>query len=148
MGTTTSRKDIKAFPIILLHFKQIIRFSLSSLSVSISVNSSIYCFIDDVSSGINSCVKSCHNDSLSESYRKVYNLPCNTSYSSQDSLIFSEIKILSLNAGGLKKRLTYTHLNWEETDISYDIVCIQETNFDPYDLLDVLGFKNLPLDDS
>ena len=102
---------MKAFPIILLHFKQIIRFSSSSLSVSISVNSSIYCFIDDVSSGINSCVKSCHNDSLSENYRTVYNLPCYTSDRSQDSVIFSEIEIPSLNVGGLKKRLTYTHLN-------------------------------------
>ena len=101
---------MKAFPISLLHFKQIIRFSSSSLSVSTSVNSSIYCFIDDVSSRINWRVKSCQNDSLSESYRTVYNLPCNTSDSSQDSVIFSEIKIPSFNAGGLKKK-TNLHTN-------------------------------------
>ena len=51
--------------------------------------------------------------------------------------------ILSLNAGGLRKRLNTPE--WEETTSSYDIVCIQETHFDAYDSLDSLGFKCLPL---
>ena len=51
--------------------------------------------------------------------------------------------ILSLNAGGLRKRLNTPE--WEETISSYNIVCIQETHFDAYDSLDILGFKCLPL---
>ena len=51
--------------------------------------------------------------------------------------------ILSLNAGGLRKRLNTPE--WEETISSYDIVCIQETHFDAFDSLDIPGFKCLPL---
>ena len=58
-------------------------------------------------------------------------------------MIYSEIMILSLNAGGLRKRLNTPE--WEETISSYDIVCIQETHFDAFDSLDIPGFKCLPL---
>ena len=57
-------------------------------------------------------------------------------------MIYSEIMILSLNAGGLRKRLNTPE--WEETISSYDIVCIQETHFDAFDSLDIPGFKCLP----
>ena len=62
---------------------------------------------------------------------------------SQDTVKYPEIIILSLNTGGLRSKVH--NPEFEETIYNYDIVCIQETQFDSFDLLDVLGFKCLPL---
>ena len=122
--------------------KQILRFNSNCLSVNLSVNSSVYCSSQDISCFSNSGFDSSQTDSLSES-TVLYHSPSNLSCSSQDTVIYSEIMILSLNAGGLRKRLNTPE--WEETISSYDIVCIQETHFDVYDSLDILGFKCSPL---
>ena len=67
----------------------------------------------------------------------------NISLDSQDTIKYSEIKILSLNTGGLRSKVH--NPEFEETIYNYDIVCIRETRFDSFDSLDMLGFKCLPL---
>ena len=91
-----------------------------------------------------------HNDnsenlSLNNSETLIYNdsdLLSNSSQTSQNTVKYSELKILSLNAGGLRSKIH--NPEFEETIQNYDIVCIQETRFDLFDTIDVSGFKCLP----
>ena len=112
------------------------------MPVNLSVSSSVYNSSEDVSSLNYSGVNSSHNNSINDTTLN-YDNSNDLSYDSQDTVIYSEIKILSLNAGGLKSKLN--NPEWEETVMSYDIVCIQETHFDAFDSIDMLGFRCLTL---
>ena len=89
--------------------------------------------------------QSLSNDSHDSSETLIYcsSIEDNISLDSQDTVKYSEIKILSLNTGGLRSKVH--NPEFEETIYNYDIVCIQETRFDAFDSLDVSGFKCLPL---
>ena len=145
-GTKTFRKDIKAFLIILpvaspVYIKANYTFQFKLfICYNLSVNSSVHCSSQDISSFSNLGFDSSQTDSLSKT-TVLYHSPntSNLSCSSQDTVIYLEIMILSLNGGGLRKRLNTPE--WEETISSYDIVCIQETHFDVYDSLDILDLS-------
>ena len=87
-------------------------------------------------------VNSSHNSSTNDTTLS-YDHSNDLSYDSQYIVIYSEIKKLFLNASGLRCKLY--NPEWEETDMSYDIVCIQETHFDAFDSIDMQGFKCLTL---
>ena len=53
----------------------------------------------------------------------------------------SHCQILSINVGGLNKRLQSP--DFEEFIQSYSIVCIQETHFDHFDSIHIPGFTPL-----
>ena len=54
----------------------------------------------------------------------------------------SHCQILSINVGGLNKRLQSS--DFEECIQNYSIVCIQETHFDHFDSIHIPGFTPLP----
>ena len=51
-------------------------------------------------------------------------------------------KILSINVGGLQKRLHGPH--FERFIQNFSLICIQETHFYCFDSTDIQGFKPLP----
>ena len=91
--------------------------------------------------------QSLSNDSHDSSETLIYcsSIEDNISLDSQGTVKYSEIKILSLNTGGLRSKVHNPEFEEAIYIRNYDIVCIQETRFDTFDLLDVLGFKCLPL---
>ena len=52
-------------------------------------------------------------------------------------------QILSINVGGLQKRLQGP--DFEDFIQNYSLICIQETHFDCFDSIDIEGFTALPL---
>ena len=70
----------------------------------------------------------------------------NESLADQDFLnahsINDSFKILSINVGGLQKRLLSP--DFERFIQNFSLICIQETHIDRFDSIDIQGFKPLP----
>ena len=107
-ATKTFRKGMKAF---IRTFNQVIRFNFNVLPVNLNVSSRVHLMML-VHSGVNSSYNNSTNDTTLN-----YDYSNDLYYDSQDTVIYSEIKILSLNAGGL--RSTLNKPEWEETVMSY-----------------------------
>lgn len=52
---------------------------------------------------------------------------------------YCDLKILSLNCCGIKKKLNYSE--FQELVNEHDIVCLQETKTDDLDVIEIDGYK-------